>query len=505
MCMKQDCSPQRHRGHRGCTEALTSLCPLCALCVSVVNRRMLCAQLALTLLFILLLPISAPAQGNTSTEQLERAAALISGNRIEEAEQQLNAVLKAQPNDALAVNLLGTIRAKQGRLDEAEALFSRAIRIDNQLVGAHMNLAYLYLLKRAPEKTASELKEVIRLDPNNMDASHKLAWLLLSLGRFDECISLIEKTKQSHTLTVPLLVMLGDAYSKKGEPGKAEASYLSAINEQGNNADALIGLARISQVRGDAKNAALYLGRAKAALTDSPDLLYSFALLALNADLIDDAMLAVKRAVELKPEEPSYYFVLGITWLRLQKPDLQEAEQAFRQFLKSRPDDSQGQINLGYVLLKQKKYAEAGDLLERSIQKETNTPESFYYLGLIAQEQNEDNHAVELFEKAIQLLPTYAYAHIALGSIYLKLKNYPRAQAELETGVKLKPDDSRAHYNLAMLYARLKDQQRAQEEMRIVDRLKSEGKAEAEDDGALAPPGSKPTLINEFTPGRQLF
>jgi tetratricopeptide (TPR) repeat protein len=458
----------------------------------VVNRRLLYAQLALTFLFILLTPFNASAQGNTSTEKLERAAALISGNRIEEAEQQLNSVLKATPNDALAVNLLGTIRAKQGRLDEAEALFSRAIRIDNQLVGAHMNLAYLYLLKRVPEKTASELKEVIRLDPNNMDASHKLAWLLLSLGRFDECISFLEKAKQSHVLTVPLLVMLGDAYSKKGELDKAEASYLSAINEQGNNADALVGIARISQARRDDKNAALYLGRAKDVLTDSPDLLYSFALLALNADLIDDAMPAIKRAIELRPEESSYYFVLGITWLRLKKPDLQEAEQAFRQFLKSRPDDSQGQINLGYVLLKQKRYAEARNLLERSTEKENATPESYYYLGLIAQEQNEDNRAVELFEKAIQLLPTYAYAHIALGSIYLKLKNYTRAQAELETGVKLKPDDSKAHYNLALLYARLKDQPRAQEEMRIVEKLKSEGQAGAEDDGTLAPPAQSP-------------
>jgi tetratricopeptide (TPR) repeat protein len=456
------------------------------------KRGLLYIQVAITLLFILLTASKTPAQGNTSAERLERAAALISSNRIEEAEQQLNSVLKAQPNDALAVNLLGTIRAKQGRLDEAETLFSRAIRIDNQLVGAHMNLAYLYLLKRVPEKTALELKEVIRLDPNNMDASHKLAWLLLSLGRFDECISFIEKTKQSHTLTVSLRVMLGDAYSKKGEPDKAEASYLSAINDQNDNADALIGLARIFQARGDNKNAVLYLGRAKTSLTDSPDLLYSFTLSALNANLIDDAMLAVKRAIALRPEEPSYYFVLGITWLRLKKPDLQEAEQAFQQFLKSRPDDSQGQINLGYVLLKQKKYDEARGLLEKSIQKETGTPESFYYLGLIAQEQNEDNRAVELFEKAIQLLPTYAYAHIALGSIYLKLKNYPRAQAELETSVKLKPDDSKAHYNLAMLYARLKDQQRAQAEMRIVEKLKSEGQAGAEDDGAPAPPAQSP-------------
>jgi tetratricopeptide (TPR) repeat protein len=459
------------------------------------KRGSLYILFATALLFILLTPPGTLAQekeeGAGSTERLERAATLISSNKIEEAEQQLNEILKLRPKDAVAFNLLGTIRAKQGRLDDAEVLFSRAIRLDNQLLGAHMNLAYLYLLKGAPEKTAFELKEVLHLDPNNMEASHRLAWLLLSQGRFDECISIIEKAKGTHALTVPLLVMLGDAYSKKGEFERAEGSYLAAINEEGNNADALLGLARVRQARGDGKNASLYLGRAKAVLADSPDHLYRFALVALNSDLIDDAMWAVKRAVELRPDEPVYYFVLGIAWLRVKQPDLQEAEGAFRQFLKSRPDDPQGQLNLGYVLLKQKRYAEARVELERSIQKNSASPESFYYLGLIAQEQNEDERAVELFEKAIQLLPSYAYAHIALGSAYLKLKNYTRAQAELEIGVKLKPDDSKAHYNLAMLYARQKQQQRAQEEMRIVERLKSEGKAE-EEGALLAPPTQSP-------------
>jgi tetratricopeptide (TPR) repeat protein len=368
---------------------------------------------------------SAQRRGGSSNraEQLERAASLIASERLAEAEQGLNQILKVTPEEATALNLLGAIRAKQGKLDEAETLFARAVRSDAKLASAHMNLAYLYLLRREPEKSVSSLKEVLRIDPLNADAAYRLAWLLHSRGRFDECIALGEKLKATGALSAPLLGVLGDAYLKRGNRGGAVS--------------------------------------------------------------------ALKRAIELSPAEPSYHFALAAAWLG-HPPDLQEAEESFRKFLALRPEDAQGQLHLGYVLLKQKKHAEAREWLERSTRAGAGggTPEAFYYLGLIAQAQNEDARAIELFEKSISLAPAFGHVHVALGSAYLKLKDYARAQAALETGAKLNPEDSKAHYNLALLYARLKQTERARAEMLIVERLKSEGKArdDGENEALVAPP-----------------
>jgi tetratricopeptide (TPR) repeat protein len=438
---------------------------------------------ALAVYSLLLTPLNVSGQENSLTDRIEKAATLIGDNRIEEAERQLNSILRIRPQDAAALDLLGTIRAKQGRLSEAESLFTRAISIDHQLIGAHMNLAYLYLLKGENEKTAAELREVLRLDPRNADASYKLAWLLLSQGQIDEGINTIAEARKSQPPSAPLFALLGDAYSRKNNLEKAEESYLLALNESGINSDAMLGLAAIYQRKGDANTAFLYLARAKAAIGDSPDLLYKFALIAVKSQLGADAIIALKRAIELRPKESSYYFALGVAWLT--KPDLQEAELVFRQFLKLQPDNAQGQNYLGYVLLKEKSYPEAREWLEKSIRKDAATPETFYYLGLIAQEQKEDEKAVGLFEKSIQLSPSFAHPHIALGAAYLKMKNYPRARQELEIGVRLNPDDSKAHYNLALLYTRLNDSQRAQKEMEIVEKLKS---SKGPNDGDLVSP-----------------
>ena len=117
---------------------------------------------------------------------------------------------------------MGTIRAQQGKLDEAEVLLTHAAKNDPTFVPVHMNLAHLYLLKGEPRKTIAELREVLRLDPANSEAVEKLATLLLSEGEIDECVSFVERAKQSQPLSAALLVLLGDAYLKKGNAGKAE-------------------------------------------------------------------------------------------------------------------------------------------------------------------------------------------------------------------------------------------------------------------------------------------
>src|SRR6266550_2340140 len=142
------------------------------------------------------------AQTRNIQDRLENAAALIRDNRIAEAEQQLSSILKMAPNQAAALNLLGTLRAQQGRLTEAESLLTRAAKIDPGFVAVHMNLAFLYMLKHAPEKTISELKLVVNLEPNNVEANYKLARLLLSRGKIDDSIGVIETVKFSPPASV---------------------------------------------------------------------------------------------------------------------------------------------------------------------------------------------------------------------------------------------------------------------------------------------------------------
>ena len=294
---------------------------------------------------------TALGQQRNLVEVFEEIAAQIRDNRLAEAEKELTGILRVTPDLPVALNLMGSLRAKQGRLVEAETLFLRAVRNDNKFTGARMNLVYLYLVKRAPDKAIPQLNEVLALEPENVEAK----------------------------------VILGDAYLAKNDLQKAEESYLAALDGKLDNATALFGLAHISRLKGETREVPIYLNRVAMLSADSksPEFLYKFGLEAMRAGMFDEAKSALERSLALKPKEPQYLLALGIAWLR--KGDVFEAEKFFRRLLEIQPNNTQGQLHLGYVLLNQKKYAEARTWLEKSARPGAAIPEVFYYLGLVAQ------------------------------------------------------------------------------------------------------------------------
>jgi Tfp pilus assembly protein PilF len=417
-------------------------------------------------------PVQAQAKDRNLGDRLENVATLIRDDRLAEAERELGAILRSNANQPDALNLLGAVRAKQRRLDEAEKLFSRAISANSALVSARMNLVQLYLIQGKPQNAIAELNQILRLQPENEEVFDRLSRLLLKEKRFDEFINLVEPAKSSRPISFSLLLSLGDAYLERKNAAKAEEAFRLALERQNEDADAILGLAQVAQLKGDTALASAYLDRAKQSTVNSGETLQRFALVAWEAGRFEEANQALTEALKLKPDDPAFHVALGTTWLK--KPDLVEAERAFRRALQLQADNPQTQMYLGYTLMLQGKYADARELLEKSLVKQPTVPQTFYYLGLISQEQGDDQTAIQHFRKTLQLSPSYTEVHVGLGRSYLNLKDYRQAQAELELAVKLNPNDIQSHYQLAVLYARLKDPQRAQQQMDIVEQLKAQ-------------------------------
>lgn len=83
---------------------------------------------------------AAATGGKTNFGRLGKARALLTEDRNQEAEQVLRETLVADPNNAMAYDLLGNLLSEFGRFDEARACFERAIGIAPLLAGSYYDL-----------------------------------------------------------------------------------------------------------------------------------------------------------------------------------------------------------------------------------------------------------------------------------------------------------------------------------------------------------------------------
>jgi tetratricopeptide (TPR) repeat protein len=83
---------------------------------------------------------AAASGGRTSFGRLGKARAFVIENRNQEAEKVLRETLVADPTNAMAYDLLGSVLSELGRFDEARACFERTVGIAPMLAGSYYDL-----------------------------------------------------------------------------------------------------------------------------------------------------------------------------------------------------------------------------------------------------------------------------------------------------------------------------------------------------------------------------
>jgi choline-sulfatase len=190
--------------------------------------------------------------------------------------------------------------------------------------------------------------------------------------------------------------------SEGGETERARAALEKVLQLNENSALALTHLGRMEMASGNYAKAAGYLRRARDAHpNDATDALEYGRALELGGDLpgARDALLA---SLKLNPHQFEARSALGRVYLGLN--DSNAAEDQFEAAVLLQPGSSEAQLNLAKALIRQKKFADAVDLLELVAGASSRDPELFEllaqaYTGL---GRRQDAQRAELRAKALQ-------------------------------------------------------------------------------------------------------
>ena len=145
---------------------------------------------------------ASPAR-STSARPSSEALALHQQGRLDEAEKLYTRVLKAQRDNFDALHLLGMLNHQRGKAGEAYRLITAALKVQPRSPDALSNLALvLHALKRSDEALA-QLDKALALAPGHLDALNNRGNVLLDLKRPAEAVAAFDAVLATGAASCP--------------------------------------------------------------------------------------------------------------------------------------------------------------------------------------------------------------------------------------------------------------------------------------------------------------
>jgi len=263
-----------------------------------------------------------------------------SGDRTGAAES-FEALLHLDPNDIAAINYLGWAAVRQGKPDEAEAKFRRALEVQPKGPEARRGLARSLDAQKKPEAVGA-YRDYLELVPNDSEARARLIHLLVEQKQNDEALAELDRLDAGKQPTLESLKLRADIQIAGKKWDDSIATLRQALVMAPNEAQLHGGLGRILLQKRDFADAEKEL---RIALRlDGKNLSY-FKDLSSTFFLGGNYPAALATLDEIaKMEQPGagVWFIRAICYDKLNQPKL--ALEAYQKFLGLDQDKNPDQV-----------------------------------------------------------------------------------------------------------------------------------------------------------------
>ena len=330
---------------------------------------------------VLALSITLRAQEPT----LAAAEALIQQERLPEAEQVLQVLLKRQPDTEVA-----------------------------------FRLGYVQFRRRNLSAARQQLTEIVRSAPPAYHSRYFLGRIALLQNRAAEAAQWLEPVVASRETVQDAAAQLATAYQATGQRGRAIEALGLAIRQTPWDGALYYRLGRLRQQLGQAEMArdALATGaRLKRASAADVETLMQLSEEVRLGHLVQAVNLG--RGILAKPEvDPAALVALGMVWVKAELTD--EAIDVFQQATRRDPAHFPAQFNLGLALLRSSRAADAMQPLARAVQLLPQSSEAQLTLGLAAVMTQHYADARPALEAARRLDPSNQRVAALLATAYVR-------------------------------------------------------------------------------------
>jgi tetratricopeptide (TPR) repeat protein len=167
---------------------------------------------------------------------------------------------------------LGNLYLRQGKIDEAIAVYQRAITLDPLFVGAYANLADAYRQQSRDDEGEKQLRKGLSLIPDAADLHHALGLLLVRKGDKTTALQEFAKASKLALADARYAYVYGIALNSMGKQHEALAVLKAADTRQPHNLQILSALISMQREAGDNKAALVYARKDAVALPNNKEI-----------------------------------------------------------------------------------------------------------------------------------------------------------------------------------------------------------------------------------------
>jgi tetratricopeptide (TPR) repeat protein len=369
-----------------------------------------------------------------------------------------------------ARSLLGWIQASRGKASEARDSFDQALKLDPRSVDALVGQGEVLYSEGRNTEALARFDTAVQIDPKNVRAIVSDAKAKIVLERLADAKTQLTAARTAFPTDMRIAFWLAKVETALGNKKAAEDAYAIAIGlanpAKPEAIEPYVGLAEMLASDGRATEAQAKLDEAKAKLPDSAAMQRALGEVSAVQGNYDDAILHYQAAVQKDPEDLSARFLLGKTYLQMNRIDLASAEldkvlaadkdypglamergrlfelsgqieKALEQFsaaLKKAPDDVDLQLRVGAAYVGIGKSDEALGILKKVMEKRPQSAEANYYYGraYFLRGGAALADATRYLKNAVRLDPNHADYHFYLAWVANEASPPDLATARME-------------------------------------------------------------------------
>ncbi len=292
-----------------------------------------------------------------------------------------------------------------------------------------------------------DLREAARLEPDWGSPAFALGQFYFVRRDCESALSWFSRLSPAHERTPESIFYTGVCHLLRDNAVRAEATFASLLER--------------AVAHRDPAEAFLILR------VDPAEVLNNLGVARLRLVRLQEAASDFGRATQLDPEEPDYWFNLGLVALRAGDPAA--AVRPFREVLKRRPEDTESRSLLVAALEQCGRAAEASALRDEFIRGGRSAARAAPRLETLARADRiktglDTTAAVHSASRAHRA--QHSQQHVRRAEEFVALGRLDDAQKEFARAATLNPLDSAPHLGLAEIYGRQRRIEDAIREMR---------------------------------------